>query len=65
YVEDKVDKGWCIPVHMKPRDLYDMGDAEGNTLSEADVFATQELSSFDATNSISLSRPGVVAELDD
>jgi len=25
YVEDKKDEGWCTPVHLKPRDLFDMG----------------------------------------
>jgi Domain of unknown function (DUF4216) len=28
YVQDCVDRDWCIPVHLKPRDLYDMGDSE-------------------------------------
>ncbi|CAN1122986.1 hypothetical protein LINPERPRIM_LOCUS2991, partial [Linum perenne] len=36
YVEDKVDKGWCIPVHIKPRDVYDMGDEEGNLVHESE-----------------------------
>nr|XP_025625964.1 uncharacterized protein LOC112718415 [Arachis hypogaea] len=26
YVDDPVDEGWCSVCHMKPRDLYDMGD---------------------------------------
>ncbi|XP_025675671.1 uncharacterized protein [Arachis hypogaea] len=26
YVDDEVDKAWSIVVHVKPRDLYDMGE---------------------------------------
>ncbi|XP_025608126.1 uncharacterized protein [Arachis hypogaea] len=26
YVDDEVDKGWSVVVHVKPRDLYDMGE---------------------------------------
>jgi hypothetical protein len=26
YVDDEKEKGWSIPVHVKPRDLYDMGE---------------------------------------
>ncbi|CAI8610256.1 unnamed protein product [Vicia faba] len=25
YVDDESEQGWSIPVHLKPRDLYDMG----------------------------------------
>ncbi|CAK8572390.1 unnamed protein product [Lathyrus sativus] len=25
YVDDENEQGWSIPVHLKPRDLYDMG----------------------------------------
>jgi len=24
YVGDEFDKNWCIPAHLKPRDLYNM-----------------------------------------
>ncbi|CAI8590840.1 unnamed protein product [Vicia faba] len=25
YVDDESEQGWSIPIHLKPRDLYDMG----------------------------------------
>ena len=25
YLDDELDKNWCILVHVKPRDLYNMG----------------------------------------
>jgi hypothetical protein len=25
YIDDESEQGWSIPVHLKPRDLYDMG----------------------------------------
>ncbi|KAK7349692.1 hypothetical protein VNO77_07266 [Canavalia gladiata] len=33
YVDDEKDKGWSIPIHLKPRDLYDMGEDEDMTVS--------------------------------
>ena len=64
YAQYKFHNGWCIPVHMKPRDLYDMGDTEGSTMSEADVFETQDLLSFDVI-SFPLYRVDVVTEFKD
>ena len=26
YVDDLKERGWSIPIHIKPRDLYDMGN---------------------------------------
>ena len=28
YVQDESDKDWFVPVHLKPRDLFEMGDDE-------------------------------------
>ncbi|CAN1163167.1 hypothetical protein LINPERPRIM_LOCUS32517 [Linum perenne] len=64
YVEDKVDKGWCIPVHIKPRDVYDMGDEEGNLVHESEMIMNPELSDFDNSTDLPLARPGI-AEFDD
>ena len=64
YVEDTVDKGWCIPVHIKPRDVYDMGDEEGSYVHECEMFGNQELSAFDNSNILPLVRPGIIAEFD-
>ncbi|XP_025662248.1 uncharacterized protein [Arachis hypogaea] len=35
YVDDPVDEGWCSVCHMKPRDLYDMGDLNEEELDES------------------------------
>ncbi|CAA7038912.1 unnamed protein product [Microthlaspi erraticum] len=40
YVEDPKEKGWCVVVHVKPRDLYDMGDP---IASEEDDIMIEEL----------------------
>ncbi|QHO24304.1 uncharacterized protein DS421_12g371050 [Arachis hypogaea] len=36
YVDDEKEKGWCIPIHLKPRDLYNMG---GDNMGEDDEIA--------------------------
>ncbi|XP_052116462.1 uncharacterized protein LOC107484265 [Arachis duranensis] len=33
YVDDEKEKGWCIPIHLKPRDLYNMS---GDNMGEDD-----------------------------
>nr|KYP46553.1 hypothetical protein KK1_031844 [Cajanus cajan] len=43
YVEDELDKNWSIPVHVKPRDLYDMGGEDGDTFHECLPFEQQNL----------------------
>lgn len=40
YVEDLKEKGWSVVVHVKPRDLYDMGDP---TISEEDDIMIEDL----------------------
>ncbi|MED6163460.1 hypothetical protein PIB30_080167 [Stylosanthes scabra] len=35
YVDDPSDIGWCSDCHMKPRDLYDMGDLNEEDLDES------------------------------
>ncbi|MED6215376.1 hypothetical protein PIB30_113091, partial [Stylosanthes scabra] len=35
YVDDPSDIGWCSVCHMKPRDLYDMGDLNEEDLDES------------------------------
>ncbi|KAJ1424640.1 hypothetical protein SESBI_11596 [Sesbania bispinosa] len=34
YVDDEVNKGWSVVVHMKPRDLYDMGQVIEDDICE-------------------------------
>ena len=60
YVDDETDKGWSVVVHVKPRDLYDMG--EGNEdMYENEPYAQQEFDQFFDIQSenIQLARDGV------
>jgi len=45
YVEDNKDNGWCTLVHLKPRDLFDMGDDGTMTTYESKPHH-QHLTSF-------------------
>lgn len=46
YVDDEMNKDWSVVVHMKPRDLYDMGDQENNDVCENDPYPEQNLNQF-------------------
>jgi len=65
YVEDKKDEGWCTPVHLKPRDLFDMGGDATMTTYESESLQPQ-LASFCSDDNFEthLSRPGVNVEFD-
>ncbi|XP_061374183.1 uncharacterized protein LOC133316451 [Gastrolobium bilobum] len=58
YVDDEKEKGWCIPVHVKPRDLYDMGE---DIMTTTDLFPTQNLDQIlvDDRLALTLSRPAI------
>jgi len=43
YVEDELDKNLCIPVHLKPRDLYNMGEEDVDNFHESKPFKQQNL----------------------
>jgi len=43
YVDDELDKNWCIPVHVKPRDLYNMGGDDVDNFHECEPFEQQNL----------------------
>ncbi|OIT20162.1 hypothetical protein A4A49_58363 [Nicotiana attenuata] len=43
YVDDEVNKGWSTVVHLKPRDLYDMGGEGDNEFPENELFPVQDL----------------------
>lgn len=65
YVEDKMDKGWCTPVHLKPRDLFDMGDDNTEIAYECEPYRKQLTSLLsDDDSEAQLSRPGVHIEFD-
>ena len=45
YIEDKVDKSQSVVVHLKPRDLYDMGD-DTEEVCENVPYDQQDLDGF-------------------
>ncbi|KAJ4834734.1 hypothetical protein Tsubulata_048962 [Turnera subulata] len=46
YVEDETDKGWSVAVHVKPRDVYEMGEVEDVDMYENESYQEQDLSQF-------------------
>ncbi|KAL4293138.1 hypothetical protein AHAS_Ahas18G0098100 [Arachis hypogaea] len=52
YVEDEVDKEWSVIVHVKPRDLYDMGEEN----EEAEV-------GFSPQSGLNMSAEGDIGDL--
>ncbi|XP_038702466.1 uncharacterized protein LOC119999044 [Tripterygium wilfordii] len=50
YVEDLRDSDWCVVVHVKPRDLFDMGNVdsqnEKETYSENEPYHSQSVESI-------------------
>lgn len=65
YVEDKKDEEWYTPVHLKPRDLFDMGDDDAETSYESEPYHQQSSSLWsDNSNEAQLFRSGVHVEFD-
>ncbi|PNX70307.1 hypothetical protein L195_g057261, partial [Trifolium pratense] len=46
YVDDAVNKGWNVAVHLKPRDLYEMGEELEEEVYENVPYQEQELENF-------------------
>nr|XP_009782047.1 PREDICTED: uncharacterized protein LOC104230850 [Nicotiana sylvestris] len=47
YVDDVVNKGWSVAMHLKPRNLYDMGEeALEDEVYENEPYQEQELEQF-------------------
>ncbi|KAK7258276.1 hypothetical protein RIF29_23847 [Crotalaria pallida] len=49
YVDDEVNKGWSVVVHVKPRDFYDMGEEEEEEeeeICEDEPFPEQDFDQF-------------------
>ncbi|KAJ4832056.1 hypothetical protein Tsubulata_009187 [Turnera subulata] len=65
YVVDENDKEWSVVVHVKPRDIYDMGEPmgepENEDVHENEPYQEQILEQFFDTNyeHIQLARAGV------
>lgn len=65
YVEDKMDEGWYTPVHLKPRDLFDMGEGPIETTYESEPYHQQsDMHWSDDNIEDQLFRPGVLVEFD-
>jgi len=45
YIDDEVNKEWSIVVHWEPRDLYDMGEGNGE-VCEVEPCPQQDLNEF-------------------
>ena len=43
YVKDELDKNWCIPVYLKPRDMYNMGEEDVDDFHESEPFEQKNL----------------------
>lgn len=63
YVDDEKEKGWSIPIPLKPRDLYDMGEDNEEIMMSNEVHDAQNLEQIfpDDTTYIQLAR----ADIDD
>ncbi|XP_061363146.1 uncharacterized protein LOC133306783 [Gastrolobium bilobum] len=61
YVDDEVNKGWSVVVHMMPRDLYDMGEVTEDVICETEPYQEQDLSNLfsNEAGSITLAREDV------
>ncbi|RDY06304.1 hypothetical protein CR513_09722, partial [Mucuna pruriens] len=61
YVDDEVNKGWSVVVHMMPRDLYDMGEVGEDITFESEPYHEQDLSNLftNETETITLTRNDV------
>ncbi|KAH0713018.1 hypothetical protein KY289_008977 [Solanum tuberosum] len=46
YVDDKTDKEWSVVVHLKPRDLFEMGEVDEEDLYENEPYQQQEFGQF-------------------
>lgn len=43
FVDDQKKDGWCILVHLKPRELYDMGEGDEENYANIEVYPLQKL----------------------
>ncbi|KAF3667872.1 putative 13-hydroxylupanine O-tigloyltransferase-like [Capsicum annuum] len=46
YVDDENDKEWCVAVHLKPRELFDMGEIDEEEIYENEPYQQQEFGQF-------------------
>ena len=46
YIDDETDKGWSVVVHVKLRDLYDMGEGDEDDVYENEPYQQQAFDQF-------------------
>ncbi|KAM3202517.1 hypothetical protein P3L10_030141 [Capsicum annuum] len=46
YVDDENDKEWSVAIHLKPRDLFDMGEVYEDKIYENEPYQQQEFRQF-------------------
>ncbi|XP_060170410.1 uncharacterized protein LOC132601328 [Lycium barbarum] len=46
YVDDETDEGWSVVVHLKPRDLFDMGELDEGEMYENEPYQQQDFDQF-------------------
>ncbi|KAM3289756.1 hypothetical protein P3S67_018045 [Capsicum chacoense] len=46
YVDDENDEEWCVAVHLKPRDLFDIGEIDEEKIYENEPYQQQEFRQF-------------------
>lgn len=46
YVDDETDKEWSVAVHLKPRDLLEMGEVDEKEIYENEPYRQQEFEQF-------------------
>ena len=58
FVEDQISLDWNVVVHLKPRDLYDMGELVDDEMCKHEPFTEQELNNFfdNGDNNLQLAR---------
>ncbi|CAK8536725.1 unnamed protein product [Lathyrus sativus] len=54
YVDDENEQGWSIPIHLKPRDLYDMGGND-EIMSPIEPYPSQNLEQIFSNDDIGTS----------
>ena len=50
YEDNMVNKKWSVVVHIKPRDLYDMGEEVEESAYENEPYHEQDLEQFSSLN---------------
>ena len=61
FVDDEKKGGQCIPVHLKPRDLYDMCENDEDNVPNIEAYPSQNLDNLflDGDTHLQLSRDDV------